>query len=284
MNTFQLKKVKGLGRGLSSLLGDTKSKTSITKLKIYDVKRNRLQPRKVFNKESLEELTNSIKENGVIQPIIVRKDKNLIGKFEIIAGERRWLASQNAGLHEIPVVILNVDDVKSLEFAIVENVQRQDLNSIEEARGYQRLKSDFNYNQEKLSKFIGKSRSYIANSLRLLGLPEEVLLMVEKGNLSAGHARALIGLQNSVELAKKIIQKKLSVRQAEVLARQFKNKKFKLIHKKDPNILDLQRILEEKTGLSVSVTNRKNNSGTISFAYRDLNQLDRITNVIKNNY
>ena len=181
-------------------------------------------------------------------------------------------------------MVLNVNDVKSLEFSLIENVQRQDLDPIEEARGYQRLIDDFNYNHDKLSKFIGKSRSYIANSLRLLSLQEEILLMVEQGNLSAGHARTLIGLQNSVELAKKIIQKKLSVRQAEVLARQFKNKKFKLIHKKDPNILDLQRVLEEKTGLSVSVTNRKNNSGTISFAYQDLNQLDRITNVIKNNY
>ena len=182
------------------------------------------------------------------------------------------------------MVVLNVDDIKSLEFSIIENVQRQDLDPIEEARGYQKLIDDFNYNQDKLSKFIGKSRSYIANSLRLLSLQEEILLMVEQGKLSAGHARALIGLQNSVELAKKIIQKKLSVRQAEILARQFKNKKFKLIRKKDPNILDLQRVLEEKTGLSVSVTNRKNNSGTISFAYKDLNQLDRITNIIKNNY
>ena len=181
-------------------------------------------------------------------------------------------------------MILNVDDVKSLEFSIIENVQRQDLDPIEEARGYQRLIDDFNYNHDKLSKFIGKSRSYIANSLRLLSLQEEILLMVEQGNLSAGHARTLIGLQNSVELAKKIIQKKLSVRQAESLARQFKNKKFKLIQKKDPNTLDLQRVLEEKTGLSVSVTNRKNNSGTISFAYQDLNQLDRISNAIKNNY
>ena len=197
MNSFQLKKVKGLGRGLSSLLGDTKSKTSITKLKIYDVKRNRLQPRKVFNKESLEELTNSIKERGVIQPIIVRKDKNLVGKFEIIAGERRWLASQNAGLHEIPVVILDVNDEKSLEFAIIENIQRQDLNAIEEAKGYQRLIDEFSYNQEKLAKFIGKSRSYIANSLRLLDLPKEVISYVESEKISAGHARSLIGLPNA---------------------------------------------------------------------------------------
>ena len=275
---------KGLGRGLSSLLGDTSKKIQTNKISINDLTRNQFQPRKNFSKESLEELTNSIREQGVIQPIIVRPHKSSEDKYEIIAGERRWIASQNAGLHEVPVVILNVNDVKSLEFSIIENVQRQDLDPIEEARGYQKLMDDFNYNHDKLSKFIGKSRSYIANSLRLLSLQEEILLMVEQGNLSAGHARALIGLQNSVELAKKIIQKKLSVRQAEVLARQFKSKKFKLIHKKDPNILDLQRVLEEKTGLSVSVINKKNNSGTISFAYQDLNQLDRITNVIKNNY
>ncbi len=184
----------------------------------------------------------------------------------------------------MPAVILDVNDVKSLEFAIVENVQRQDLNPIEEARGYQRLVDEFNYNQEKLSEFIGKSRSYIANSLRLLGLPSEIILMVEKGDLTAGHARSLIGLNNSVNIAKKIIEKKLSVRQSEVLARQFRDKKFKLISKKDSNILDLQKDLEEKTGLSVSINNKKNNSGTISFEYRDLNQLDNLINVIKKNY
>jgi len=275
---------KGLGRGLSSLLGDVSKKIEKNKISINDLTRNKFQPRKFFNKESLDELTNSIKEQGVIQPIVVRPDKTLEGKYEIIAGERRWLASQNAGLHEVPVVILHVDDVKSLEFAIVENVQRQDLNPIEEARGYQRLVDDFNYNQEKLSKFIGKSRSYIANSLRLLGLPESVLLMVEKGDLSAGHARSLIGLNNSFELAKKIIQKKLSVRQSEILTRQFRDKKFRLISKKDSNILLLQKDLEEKTGLIVSVNNKKNNSGIISFEYKDLDQLDNLINIIKKNY
>ena len=275
---------KGLGRGLSSLLGDSTKKIVTNKVSIKDLTRNKLQPRKHFGKENLEELTNSIREQGVIQPIVVRPDKALDGKYEIIAGERRWLASQNAGLHEIPVVILNVDDVKSLEFAIVENVQRQDLNPIEEARGYQKLVKDFNYNQEKLAKFIGKSRSYIANSLRLLGLPAEVLIMVETGDLSAGHARSLIGINNSLELAKKIIQKKLSVRQAEVLLRQFKNKKFKLVSNKDSNILELQKSLEEKTGLSVSINNKKNNTGTITFEYRDLEQLDKLINTIKKNY
>ena len=275
---------KGLGRGFSSLIGDSSQKIITNKVSINDLTRNKFQPRKNFSKESLKELSNSIKEQGVIQPIVVRPNKSTEGKYEIVAGERRWLASQNAGLHEVPIVVLNVDDVKSLEFAIVENVQRQDLNPIEEARGYQRLIDEFNYNQDKLSDFISKSRSYIANSLRLLALPGAILQMVEQGSLTAGHARSLIGLPNSLDIAKKIIQKKLSVRQAEVLARQFRNKKFKLIQKKDPNILYLQKVLEEKTGLNVSVTNRKNNSGTISFEYQDFDQLDRITNVIKNNY
>jgi len=275
---------KGLGRGLSSLLGDTRKKVETNKVSIKDISRNKFQPRKQFTKESLEELTNSIKERGIIQPIVVRPDKTNNDKYEIIAGERRWLASQNAGLHEVPVVILDVDDVRSLEFAIVENVQRQDLNPVEEARGYQRLIDEFNYNQDKLSKFIGKSRSYIANSLRLLGLPAEVMLMLESGSLSAGHARTLIGLNNASEIAKKIVEKKLSVRQSEVLVRQFRDKKFKLVHKKDSNILDLQKDLEEKTGLSVSINNKKNNSGTISFEYNDLDQLDKLISTIKKNY
>jgi len=275
---------KGLGRGLSSLLGDTSKKIDVNKVSIKDLTRNRLQPRKYFDKENLLELTNSIKEQGVIQPIVVRPNKSLDGKYEIIAGERRWLACQNAGLHEVPVVILNVDDVKSLELAIIENVQRQDLNSIEEARGYQKLINDFSYNQEKLSQFIGKSRSYIANSLRLLSLPGDVLLMVEQRNLSAGHARTLIGLNNSVDIAKKIIQKKLSVRQSEILVKQFKDKKFKLVSQKDSNVLDLQKDLEEKTGLNVSINNKKNNSGMISFEYRDLDQLDKLISIIKKNY
>ena len=276
---------KGLGRGLSSLLGESADKkVSTNKVSIKDIKRNKFQPRKDFNKENLEDLTNSIREQGVIQPILVRPDKNDNGKYEIIAGERRWLASQNAGLHEVPVVIADIDDVKSLEFAIIENVQRQDLNSVEEARGYQRLTNEFEYNHEKLSKFIGKSRSYIANSLRMLSLPNDILLMVERGELSAGHARALIGIQNPTVIAKRIVEKQLSVRQAESLTRQFKNQKLKLIHKKDPNILDLQKSLEEKTGLNVSINNKKNNSGTISFEYNDLDQLEKIINSIKKSY
>ena len=275
---------KGLGRGLSSLLGDSSKKIDTNKVLIKDITKNKLQPRKHFDKESLEELTNSIRKQGVIQPIIVRPSKSSEGKYEIIAGERRWLASQNAGLHEVPVVILDVDDVKSLEFAIVENVQRQDLNPVEEARGYQKLVDDFSYNQEKLSQFIGKSRSYIANSLRLLSLPNEILLMVEQESLSAGHARSLINLNNCVEIAKKIIQNKLSVRQSETLVRQYRDKKFKLVSKKDSNILNVQKDLEEKTGLNVSINNKKNNTGTIIFEYQDLDQLDKLINTIKNNY
>ena len=273
---------KGLGRGLSSLLGDTSKKLETNKVPITDIKRNKFQPRKNFDKESLEDLSNSIKEQGVIQPIVVRPDKESSGKYEIIAGERRWLASQKAGLSEVPVVILNVDDVKSLEFAIVENVQRQDLNSIEEARGYKRLVDDFSYNQDKLSRFIGKSRSYIANSLRLLSLPDEILNMVEQGSLSSGHARSLIGLENSRNLAKQIVERKLSVRQSEELVKKFRNKKnIKLVTKKDINILELERTLETKTGLKVSITNKKNNSGKLSFEYKDLDQLEFITKLIK---
>jgi len=275
---------KGLGRGLSSLLGDSEKKTQTNKVPIKDLVRNKFQPRKYFSKENLDELTNSIKEQGIIQPIVVRPYKENKEKYEIIAGERRWLASQNAGLHEVPVVILNVDDLKSLELAIVENVQRQDLNVIEEASGYQKLVDDFNYNQEKLSQFIGKSRSYIANAIRLLSLPKDVILMVEKGDLSAGHARSLVGLNNAPEIARIIINKKLSVRQSESFVKKIKGKKFKLVSKKDSNILNLQKVLEEKMGLNVTINNKKNNSGLISFEYKDLDQLDRLINTLKNNY
>ena len=276
---------KGLGRGLSSLLGENiEKKVSTNKVLIKDIKRNQFQPRKSFNKENLEDLTNSIKEQGVIQPILVRPDKNDDGKYEIIAGERRWLASQNAGLHEVPVVILDVNDEKSLEFAIVENVQRQDLNSVEEARGYQRLIDEFNYNQDKLSKFIGKSRSYIANLVRMLTLPNEILIMVEKGDLSAGHARTLIGIQNSIGIAKKIIEKKLSVRQAENLIRVLKFSKNSKSKSRDPNIINLEENVESKTGLKVKIHSKKNNSGSVLFEYRDNDQLNHLLMIIKDNY
>jgi len=282
MDAFKIK--KGLGRGLSSLIGDIKVNSNINKLLITDLVRNKLQPRKNFDKESLEGLTNSIKERGLIQPIIVRKSDDNKNKYEIIAGERRWLASQNAGLHEIPVVITEASDLKSLEFAIVENVQRHDLNSIEEANGYQRLIDDFGYDHEKVAKFIGKSRSHISNCLRLLTLPKEVIHLIEKNSLSQGHAKVLVGLTNAFFLAKKIVDKKLSVRQAENLVRLFKSKKIIKFISKDPNLKQIESTLKDKIGLNIFIKNKKNNTGFISFEYKDHDQLNRIIDVIKSNY
>ena len=282
MDAFKIK--KGLGRGLSSLIGDIKVNSNINKLLITDLVRNKLQPRKNFDQESLEGLTNSIKERGLIQPIIVRKSDDNKNKYEIIAGERRWLASQNAGLHEIPVVITEASDLKSLEFAIVENVQRHDLNSIEEANGYQRLIDDFGYDHEKVAKFIGKSRSHISNCLRLLTLPKEVIHLIEKNSLSQGHAKVLVGLSNAFFLAKKIVDKKLSVRQAENLVRLFKSKKIIKYISKDPNLKQIESTLKDKIGLNIFIKNKKNNTGFISFEYKDHDQLNRIIDVIKSNY
>jgi len=282
MDAFKIK--KGLGRGLSSLIGDIKVNSNINKLLITDLVRNKLQPRKNFDKESLEGLTNSIKERGLIQPIIVRKSDDNKNKYEIIAGERRWLASQNAGLHEVPVVITEASDLKSLEFAIVENVQRHDLNSIEEANGYQRLIDDFGYDHEKVAKFIGKSRSHISNCLRLLTLPKEVIHLIEKNSLSQGHAKVLVGLSNAFFLAKKMVDKKLSVRQAENLVRLFKSKKIIKYISKDPNLKQIESTLKDKIGLNIFIKNKKNNTGFISFEYKDHDQLNRIIDVIKSNY
>ena len=282
MNPFKSK--KGLGRGLSSLIGDIKSTSTNNKLLISDVVRSTLQPRKNFDKQYLEDLTNSIKERGVVQPIIVRKSKDISGKYEIIAGERRWLASQNAGLNEIPSIIIEADDLKSLEFAIVENVQRHDLNPIEEANGYKKLMDDFGYDQDKVAKFIGKSRAHIANCLRLLSLPDNVIQLVETNKLSQGHAKILVGLENCFVIAKKIIDKKLSVRQSENLVRLFKNPSKRKISSKSANIRDLENILKDKLGIRVLINNKKNNRGSISFEYKDLDQLNRIIEIIKSNY
>ena len=282
MNPFKSK--KGLGRGLSSLIGDIKNTSTNNKLLISDVVRSKLQPRKNFDKQYLEDLTNSIKERGVVQPIIVRKSKDISGKYEIIAGERRWLASQNAGLNEIPSIIIEADDLKSLEFAIVENVQRHDLNPIEEANGYKKLMDDFSYDQDKVAKFIGKSRAHIANCLRLLSLPDNVIQLVETNKLSQGHAKILVGLENSFVIAKKIIDKKLSVRQSENLVRLFKNPSKRKISSKSANIRDLENILKDKLGIRVLINNKKNNRGSISFEYKDLDQLNRIIEIIKSNY
>ena len=275
---------KGLGRGLSSLIGETKVEPQKNKVSISDLVPNKYQPRKIFEKDSLEDLTNSIKERGMIQPIIVRKSNDDKLKFEIIAGERRWLAAQRAGLHNVPVVITEADDLKSLEFAIVENVQRHDLNPLEEAQGYKRLIEEFSYDQEKVSKFIGKSRSYITNSLRLLTLPNDVIKLIEIQKLTAGHAKILVGLENASFVANKIIEKKLSVRQAENFVKIFKNKKTKLSPAKDANIKDLEISISNKIGLHVEIKNKKNNKGKIFFEYKDLDQLNKIINIIKSNY
>ena len=282
MDTNKIK--KGLGRGLSSLIGETKTEININKVLISDLISNKFQPRKIFDKESLQDLTNSIRERGIIQPIIVRKSKNDISKYEIIAGERRWISAQKAGLHEVPVVISDVDDLRSLEFAIVENVQREDLNAIEEARGYQRLIEEFSYDQEKVAQFIGKSRSHIANFLRLLSLPESVIRLVETQKLSPGHAKILVGLDNAEFVANKIVEKKLSVRQSENFVKIFKAKKHSHKTPKDINLQALETSIREKIGLNVLIKNKKNNSGSLLFEYKDLDQLNKIIEIIKSNY
>ena len=275
---------KGLGRGLSSLIGETKIEVNINKLLIGDLVRNKLQPRRVFDQQSLDDLTNSIKERGIIQPIIVRKSNETKSKYEIIAGERRWISAQKAGMHEVPVVITEADDLKSLEFAIVENVQRNDLNAIEEAQGYQRLIKDFSYDQEKVAKFIGKSRSHISNCLRLLTLPDAVLKFIEENKLTPGHAKILIGLENITYVANKIIEKKLSVRQAENLVKIYKSKNNVKKNFDSTNLNHLQSSIIEKIGINVLIKNKKNNTGFISFEYKDLDQLNKIIEIIKNNY
>ena len=275
---------KGLGRGLSSLMGEIKVETQKNQLPTSDLIPNKFQPRKIFDESSLEDLTNSIKERGIIQPIIVRKSKDDNSKFEIIAGERRWLAAQKAGVHNVPVVIAEADDLKSLEFAIVENVQRHDLNALEEAQGYKRLIDEFHYDQEKVSKFIGKSRSYITNALRLLSLPIEILKFIEERKITSGHAKILVGLDNSVFIAKKIIEKKLSVRQAENFVKLFKSKNSKNKNIKDVNISSLEVSISEKIGLSVNIKNNKRNKGSISFFYKDVDQLNKIVDIIKTYY
>ena len=282
INPFKSK--KGLGRGLSSLIGDSQSSEDKSKISISSIVRNKYQPRKKFDKESLEELTNSIKERGIIQPIVVRRSEDQDGNYEIIAGERRWQSAQNAGLHEVPVIIIKADNLKSLEFAIVENVQRKDLNPIEEAEGYKRLIEDFNYDQDKVSKFIGKSRAHISNCLRLLSLPKEVIELIIEEKISQGHAKILVGLENAFFLAKKIIDKKLSVRQSEHLIRVLKFNSNKTKKNKNADLLSLESSIEDKTGIKVSIANKKNNSGMVSFQYKDLDQLNRLIMVIKTNY
>ena len=282
INPFKNK--KGLGRGLSSLIGDSDLKVSSNKISISSIIPNKYQPRKKFEKESLEELTKSIKERGIIQPLIVRISENQKNKYELIAGERRLQASQTAGLHEVPVIIIDADNLKSLELAIIENVQRKDLNVIEEAQGYKRLIEEFGYDQEKVSKFIGKSRSHITNSLRILSLPRTVIELIENEKLTLGHAKVLVGHLNAEILARKIVNKKLSVRQTEALVKSLDPKKQSKVIFKDANILSLENSLKEKIGINVFINNKKNNSGYLNFEYKDLDQLNRLIMIIKANY
>ena len=282
INPFKTK--KGLGRGLSSLIGDVGVKTSTDKISISSIVPNKNQPRKSFEKEALDELTVSIKERGIIQPLIVRKSDDQENKFELIAGERRWQSAQSAGLHEVPVVIIEADNLKSLELAIIENVQRKDLNPIEEAESYKSLIDNFNYDQDMVAKFIGKSRSHISNSLRLLTLPNKLIDLVRAGKISQGHAKILIGLDNALLLGEKIIKKKLSVRQTESLVRLIKKAGVKKNTYKDANTISTENNLTNKLGMRVILNNKKNNSGTLTFEYKELDQLDRLIRIITNNY
>ena len=277
-------KKKGLGRGLSALFGDIKTTdiskeiNTINKIAIGDLSRNPYQPRQSFNEEKLEELANSIKKNGVIQPIAVRRNKTNDDKYEIVAGERRWLAAQKAGLHEIPVTVLDLSDVESLEVAIVENIQRDDLNPIEEARGYKRLNQEFKYDHESISKLMSKSRSHISNTLRLLTLPSDVIAMLEEGTLTSGQARPLIGISNASGIAEEIVAKNYSARKVEYLIR---NKKDSAGKKQlDSNILKAQEKIQKSLGLKVNILNKKNNSGKVTIEYKDLEQFELISDLL----
>tara|TARA_B100001057_G_scaffold118754_1_gene117388 strand:+ start:2368 stop:3222 length:855 start_codon:yes stop_codon:yes gene_type:complete len=280
-------KKKGLGRGLSALFGDEKPKdkpqesNSINTVSISDLSRNQFQPRQNFKEEKLQELADSIKKNGVIQPIAVRPNKSEQGKYEIVAGERRWIAAQRAGLHEIPVTILDLSDVESLEVAIVENIQRDDLNPIDEARGYKRLNEEFKYDHENISKLMSKSRSHVSNMLRLLSLPSDVIAMLEEGTLTSGQARPLIGISNASSIAEEIVAKNYSARKVEYLTR---NKKANSKEKElDTNILKAQERIERILGLKVNILNKKNNSGKIVIQYKDLDQFELVSNLLIKN-
>tara|TARA_B100001057_G_scaffold332921_1_gene333422 strand:+ start:486 stop:1340 length:855 start_codon:yes stop_codon:yes gene_type:complete len=277
-------KKKGLGRGLSALFGDeakntTNKNVEISKVSISDLTRNPYQPRETFNEAKLEELANSIRKNGIIQPIAVRTNKSEVGKYEIVAGERRWLAAQKAGLHDIPVTVLDLSDVESLEVAIVENIQRDDLNPVEEARGYKRLSEEFNYDHEHISKLMSKSRSHVSNTLRLLTLPQDIISMLEEGTLTSGQARPLIGLINASEIAEEIVAKNYSARKVEYLVKSKKEKKFK-DNTYDANVLKVQDRIEKILGLKVNIVNKKNNSGKITIEYKNLDQFELISDLL----
>ena len=284
-------KKKGLGRGLSALFGDQKSEPKkdekisqdLNKAEIADLRPNKYQPRAHFNEEKLNELANSIKKNGIIQPIAVREDKEDPGRYEIVAGERRWLAAQRAGLHEVPIITLDLNDNEALEVAIVENIQRDDLNVIEEAKGYKRLSDEFGYDHEKIANFMSKSRSHISNTLRLLALPKDVIGLIEEGNLTAGQARPLIGLSNATNIAEEIVAKNLSARSVELLVRSKKGPQRSGQIKIDANIINEERRIQENLGLNIKIQNKKNNSGKITILYKNLEQFELISNLLKRN-
>ena len=288
---MSISKKKGLGRGLSALFGDQKSEPKkdekisqdLNKAEIADLRPNKYQPRAHFNEEKLNELANSIKKNGIIQPIAVREDKEDPGRYEIVAGERRWLAAQRAGLHEVPIITLDLNDNEALEVAIVENIQRDDLNVIEEAKGYKRLSDEFGYDHEKIANFMSKSRSHISNTLRLLALPEDVIGLIEEGNLTAGQARPLIGLSNATNIAEEIVAKNLSARSVELLVRSKKGPQRSGQIKIDANIINEERRIQENLGLNIKIQNKKNNSGKITILYKNLEQFELISNLLKRN-
>ncbi len=281
---MKTKKNKGLGKGLSALFGDQKkpeknekNEDNTQKALIGELARNKYQPRSIFNEEKLTELSKSIKKNGIIQPIAVRKNNSSSEPFEIVAGERRWLAAQKAGLHEVPITILDLNDNETLEVAIVENIQREDLNIIEEANGYKRLNEEFGYDQDKIATMMSKSRSHISNTLRLLNLPKDILAMLEQGELTAGQARPLIGMPNASAIAEEIVAKKLSARSIENIKKN-KSKSFTI----DPNVFEAQRDIERSIGLKVTIQNKKNNSGKVTIEYKNLDQLDLVSTLLKN--
>ena len=278
------KKNKGLGKGLSALFGDQKKRenqgkneNNTQKALIGELARNKYQPRSIFDEEKLRELSESIKKNGIIQPIAVRKNKSSSEPYEIVAGERRWLAAQKAGLHEVPITILDLNDSETLEVAIVENIQREDLNIVEEARGYKRLNEEFGYDQDKIAIMMSRSRSHISNTLRLLNLPKDIIAMLEQGELTAGQARPLIGMPNASSIAEEIVAKKLSARSIENLKKN-KSNSFTI----DPNIFDAQRDIERSLGLKVTIQNKKNNSGKLTIEYKNLDQLELVSKLLKN--
>ena len=277
-------KKKGLGKGLSALFGDQKKPENTSKIEdniqkalIGELARNKYQPRSIFDESKLEELSHSIKKNGIIQPIAVRKNKSSSEPYEIVAGERRWLAAQKAGLHEVPIIILDLNDNETLEVAIVENIQREDLNIVEEAKGYKRLNEEFGYDQDKIANMMSRSRSHISNTLRLLNLPKDIIAMLEQGELTAGQARPLIGMPNASSIAEEIVSKKLSARSIENIKKR-KSKSFTV----DPNVFDAQRDIERSLGLKVNIQNKKNNSGKLTIEYKNLDQLELISRLLKN--